>query len=61
MKMGQNSLVFKERSFILDKDKLYYYKKDSQKDLNFSMIPLVNSKLRRVDINAFQDLYASKK
>jgi|JI9StandDraft_1071089.scaffolds.fasta_scaffold135356_1 hypothetical protein len=64
MKMGQTSLEFKERSFILDKDKLYYYKKENTSnvnlllgDMNFSIIPLVNAKLRKVDQETFLKMY----
>eukprot|EP00347_Sterkiella_histriomuscorum_P016537 403352814 len=49
-KKSLNSDKFKERQFVLDKDQLFYYKNEKQKDKNFNLIMLSNAQIATVSI-----------
>ncbi|CDW72170.1 leucine rich repeat-containing protein [Stylonychia lemnae] len=49
-KKSLNQDVFKERLFVLDKDQLFYYKNEKQKEKNFNLIMLSNATIQIIQM-----------
>jgi len=50
-KKSLNSDTFKERWFVLERDHLYYFKSEKNKDKNFNLIILLDAHIRLFDFN----------
>lgn len=50
-KKSLNSDTFKERWFVLERDHLYYFKSEKNKDKNFNLIILLDAHIRLLDYN----------
>ena len=49
LKKSLNQDNFKERYFVLDRDHLYYFKNEKQREKNFNLILLSNAKIHRLE------------
>lgn len=51
-KKSLNSEVFKERWFVLERNHLFYFKSEKNKDKNFNLIMLLDAHIRLLDFES---------